>query len=423
MQGHEDSVLSEDEDDSQKRRFPGITDARRLAFILAFVITLSPLAIDVYLPAIPAIAQDYLSLVEDVQLSVSAYLIGYAFGQLLGGPLSDIYGRRFIGVIGVGIFCLSSFALSFTDQLELFLFWRVCQAVGGGFIMVNPHALVRDLFTGKDASRLLGLVSFIMMLAPLVAPALGVGLLELWGWRSIFVMLGVYSLILVPVFLMVIPETRGKRPTVLPLETAPPSRGLFEAFRRYGGVVRHRRGWGYLGSLALGWATMFVFLTHAAFIYLDYFDYSEETFPLLFGANIALMMVMNRLNSFFLRYRLPEDLLKTAVFLQIAGALLFFVPVAFGVVSIALVMPGIVLAIGALGMHGPNAMTCYLANFGDRPGAATAVSGAATFLMGAGLGSLSSLFVGETLFPVALTMFLSALMGGVLLWLLALRKA
>ena len=138
-------------------------------------------------------------------------------------------------------------------------------------------------------------------------------------------------------------------------------------------------------------------------------------------ANIALMMVMNRLNSALLRRYPPEALLKISIALQIGGAALFFVPVAFGFVSLALVAPGIVLALGALGMHAPNVMTCYLANFGDRPGAATAVSGAVSFLVGAGLGTVSSFFVDGTLFPVALTMMLSAATGGVLVWFLALR--
>ena len=406
---------------TQRVRFVGVTAARPLAVLLASMAAISPLAIDFYLPALPAIAVDLSSAVADTQLSVSSYLVGYALGQLLGGPLSDLYGRRLIGVIGAVGFALSSLALALTSQLELFLVLRMCQAVGGGFVAINPPALVRDLFTGRDAARLFGLVSFIMFLAPLAAPALGVVLLDFWGWRSIFFLLSLYGLALVPVFCCLVPETRGRNPSVCPLETAPPCRRLPEAFRRYGAVLAQRRGWGYLCSLAFGWGAMFTFLTHAAFIYLDYFECSEDSFPFLFGANIALMMVMNRLNSYLLRRYQPEELLKFSLALQIGGAALFFVPVAFGFVSLALVMPGIVIALGALGMHAPNVMTCYLAHFGDRPGAATAVSGAVSFLVGAGLGSVSSFFMDGTLFPVALTMIASAVTGGVLVWFLALR--
>jgi len=157
-----------------------------LPLLLALLTALSPLAIDMYLPAMEAMAGDLQTSIHLVELSVSSYLLGFALGQLGGGPLSDRYGRRPLIITGLVLFALSSAALMLTTSLEALLALRFLQAIGGGLATVNSSAIVRDRFQGADVAKTLSLVSMIMMLAPLVAPMLGALTLSFAGWRTIF---------------------------------------------------------------------------------------------------------------------------------------------------------------------------------------------------------------------------------------------
>ena len=156
-----------------------------LLILLGAISGLTPLAVDMYLPAIPTIADELGVGTEAVQLTVSTFLAGFALGQLFYGPLADSLGRKPVILFGLGLFVLASLGCALATSLPALLLFRLLQAVGGAAGAVVVNALLRDLFRDAEFVRALTLVILTMTLAPLVAPVVG-GLLLHVGWRVIF---------------------------------------------------------------------------------------------------------------------------------------------------------------------------------------------------------------------------------------------
>jgi len=158
-----------------------------LAFKLALLVALTPFAIDTYLPAMLNIAVSMNASVNDVSMTIPLFLIGFALGQLVGGPLSDRYGRKPIAYIGLAVFLVCSLLISLSDNVETFYILRFIQAVGGGFATVVSAAIVRDLYSGKESAKVFSMITLVMMVAPLIAPALGAVMLAIGDWQHIFI--------------------------------------------------------------------------------------------------------------------------------------------------------------------------------------------------------------------------------------------
>ena len=234
----------------------------RLAIMLGTLVALGPLAIDTYLPALPTMADDFGVAVHRIELSVSVYVLGVALGQWLGGPLSDHFGRKPVAYVGLSVFIVASLAITVCSQVGWLYGLRVLQALGGGATVVIAAASVRDHFNGREAARVLTSVGLVLLLAPLVAPAVGAFLLHLAGWQSIFVMLAGYAVL---VALML----RFAMPSVAPQVAEEPLR--HRMFAAYGRVLRQRRAMGFILANGLIFSAMFTFITDAAFLYIEYF--------------------------------------------------------------------------------------------------------------------------------------------------------
>ena len=154
----------------------------RILLILGALSAFGPLAIDFYLPSFPAVAQQFVTDVEHVQLTLAAYFIGLAGGQLLYGPLADRFGRRRPLLLGVSLFCLASVACALASSLEWLLVARVVQALGGCAGMVIGRAVVRDLCDPLASAKVFSQLMLVMGLAPILAPLCGGWLLSLFGW-------------------------------------------------------------------------------------------------------------------------------------------------------------------------------------------------------------------------------------------------
>src|SRR6187551_394573 len=171
-----------------------------LIVLLAAVIAITPLAVDMYLPAMPDIAQALDSHIGSVQQSLSIFLAAYGVGMLLFGPLADSLGRRPLAIFGLTGFTLCSIALAFVDNINHFIILRALQAFCGAAATVVVPGLVRHLYQEHTAKGM-SYLSMIMMLAPLLAPSIGSAILWVSEWRSIFVVLAMYgALILVLVW-------------------------------------------------------------------------------------------------------------------------------------------------------------------------------------------------------------------------------
>lgn len=373
-----------------------------LAAILAGLVAIAPFAIDTYLPALPTMAVDLGAPIPWVQASISAYLIGGALGQFIGGPLSDQVGRKPVGLFGLSLFGLSSLAIVFSQSVEMLLLLRFTQALGGGSSTVIVAAVVRDSLTGKDAARMMALIGLIMTSAPLVAPAVGAGLLLVSGWRAIFVVLALYAMLMFVLLKWRVKETRARAEAVS-------HRQMFATMlSNYGVVFRNRRALGYVFGMGFAAATMFVFLSTSAFAYMDYFGVSEQQFPLLFGANVLTMMIMNRLGVLGLRWLEPEILCRIGVCFLLLLMLAFAAHVSLGEPRLTVVVPLIMGGIGMMGLIYPQGIASYLHFFSQQAGAASALLGILQFTLGAVCGALVNMVHDGSLQPMAYGMATTA---------------
>lgn len=373
-----------------------------LAAILAGLVAVAPFAIDTYLPALPLMAGDLEAPIALVQASIPAYLIGGALGQFVGGPLSDQIGRKPVGLFGLSLYAASSIAIAFSQSVEVLLLLRFTQALGGGSTTVIVAAIVRDSLDGKSAARMMALIGLIMTSAPLVAPAVGSGMLWLSGWRSIFVMLALYASLMFVLFKWKVIESR-------------PRSGTFEArqlfglmLQNYGVVFRHRRALGYVFGMGFGSATMFVFLSTSAFSYMEYFGVSEQLFPVLFGANVIAMMIMNRLGVLGLRWLEPEILCRIGIVILFLMMVSLAVYVAQGEPHLMGVVPFIVVGLGMMGLMYPQGIASYLHFFPQQAGAASALLGILQFTLGGVCGALVNWLHDGTLMPMAAGMAITS---------------
>lgn len=276
-----------------------------LVVLLAALTSVTPLAVDMYLPSMPEIA-DFMHVgIEKVEVTVSIFLLFFALGQLVGGTLSDRYGRRRTALTGLGIYVLANFALYLTTSLEWLYLFRAVQAFSGGMAIVNSSATVRDLFHGREAAKVFSAIASITMIAPMIAPGLGAVIIAWFPWQFVFLFLSLYAALVWLLLFFKFPETGTPTKT--------------EVFAAYRHVLTHAQARGYILGISFGFSGMFVFIEKSSFIYMEHFGASQSLFPLLFGANVAVMIALTRLNIKLVRRYTPHALMRLGLFVQLAA--------------------------------------------------------------------------------------------------------
>jgi DHA1 family bicyclomycin/chloramphenicol resistance-like MFS transporter len=374
-----------------------------LILFLAALTAMTPLAIDAYLPAMPDMATFFAVSIHDVELSLSLFLAGFALGQIVGGPFSDHFGRRAATGSGISLFCLGTLGIIFSPSMDWVWVFRVLEAFGGGLAVVNSAAVIRDLSHGQDSARHLSNMAIIMMLAPLLAPLIGMLLLHMSGWRLIFSFLLVYGLVIGSALFFRLPETRRiheQRPN---------------AFRRYWMVLSNRYALGFVFSQCFALGGMFAFITGSPAVYMSFFGVSETVYPFLFGVNVLAMMLFNRLNIRLLNRYAAQRLLTIGQTGQVITALLLFSYISLSHdPSLYVVMPLIMVFVGIMGLIVSNATSSTVEFFPTNSATATAVLGAAGFTTGALSGTVVGLLGDGSPWPMALVMLLCAVCGPLL---------
>jgi len=381
---------------------------KRLALLLAPLVALTPFAIDTYLPAMPVMAKHFSSDLAAMGITISVYLFGYALGQLLGGPLSDLYGRRKLALSGLLVFIACAIGITQSTDLQTMVNLRFIQALGGGFATVVVAAIVRDHFQGKDSARVFSMIGMIMMVAPLTAPAVGAAVLAWFPWQAIFVLLSLYGMVLLLLVGFGLPKQSppaGPRKKLLP-----------HFVQAYSSVFAQRASFRHLFAQASISGILFTFVTNAAFIFMGYFGISERWFPLYFAAMVGASIGVNRLNLRLLHDYSRLQILRCGVSLQLLCSVSFAICCYLNLASIWVVMPLMIIIVGCIGLIFSNNMSMYLDHHSNNTGSANALFGCSTFTAGAILGFITSFFYDASLLPIALTVCASNLIGWLLVW-------
>ncbi|WLQ17086.1 multidrug effflux MFS transporter [Hahella aquimaris] len=377
----------------------------RLAFILAMAVALGPFAIDTYLPAFPDIAKAIGADIHDVSLSISVYILGLAIGQLIGGPLSDRLGRSRIMLIGLGVFLFSCLMLSQSESLASLLIWRFTQAFGGGWCAVSVPAIIRDRTEGQETAKLFSLIGLIMIAAPAIAPTLGSTILAFADWRWIFLFLAFYTgVVIVTLWFSLFADA--------PPHSPPPKRNVLADYLE---ILQNTSALRFIFIQSLGFSVMLTFLTHASFIYQEWFGLSEFAFSLLFAGNIAVMALMSMVNRALLTWVESAQLLRLAVWLQTFGVILLM-SIVFFYPSLYLFAPALMLSVGSLGAAMPNGSACFIQFFKSNSGTASALMGALQFTISGAISALSSALSDGTLVPIVAVMLMCALLNAAFAW-------
>ncbi|MCC6073745.1 multidrug effflux MFS transporter [Pseudomonas sp. GCM10022188] len=378
-----------------------------ILLILGALTAFAPLAIDFYLPAFPALARFFATDVEHVQLSLAAYFVGLAAGQLLYGPLADRFGRRRPLQFGIALFALASLACSLAPSLEWLVVARFVQALGGCAGMVVSRAVVRDLCDPVASARVFSRLVLVMGLAPILAPFAGGLLLAHVGWQAIFVSLGLFAALCLLLVCRYLPETRP--------QDAPPA-PLAGALLQYRLLLADRVFLGHALTGGLSIAAMFAYIAGSPFVFIDLYGVPAQQYGWLFGSNAAGFILVAQFNSRLLRRRGPDFWVPRAVAFYLCAALALFVVAALQPAVLWPLLPPLFACIATLGLVMPNTSACAMAGQGTHAGSASALLGSLQF----GIAALAAALVGAlhdgTARPMALVMLVCAAGATLVAW-------
>lgn len=345
----------------------------RFVLLLGALVAFGPLSIDLYLPALPAMATGLAAGSGAVQLTITVFLAGFSLGMLFYGPLSDRYGRRKVMLGGIALFVVASLACMLATAIEYLIGARFFQALGGGAASVLARAVVRDVYRPDEAIRKLSLMAMVTAIAPLLAPLLGSVLLAGFGWRGTFAALLVWGLLSLLVVWRVLPET-------LPRE----QRGqlsLGRAFAAYGGLLLDPVALGLVLAGGMSFAAMFAYITASPFYFIELHAFSPLAYGLLFAANALGIFAANYLNSRLVRSKGPVVMAGIGCGLGFAGALLLWLASGVGG-ALPGVIVGLFVVVSMTGLLGANCVGLLMARYPQNAGAAAAVFGAGQFSLG-----------------------------------------
>ncbi|CCN37592.1 Bicyclomycin resistance protein [Vibrio nigripulchritudo SO65] len=384
-----------------------------LFIILGAIGALTPLAIDMYLPAMPTIAKDLGVTAGEVQMTLTAYTLGFASGQLLHGPLADSYGRRPVLLIGVTLFGLAAIVSASTNGIDALMTVRVAQGFAGAGAAVVIQAVVRDMFDREDFARTMSFITLVVTLAPLVAPMIG-GHLAVWfGWRSIFWTLAIFSAIVIAAVLWKIPET-----------LAPENRqplNFRTSLRNYAKLFKNPVALGLNFSSAFSFSGMFVFLTAGSFVYIDLYHVSPDQFGYLFGLNIICMIAMTALNGRIVKKMGSHWMLKFGLAIQLIAGVGLFVGWLFDF-GLWGIVPFVMLFVGTISTIGSNSMALLLSGYPTMAGTASSLAGTLRFGIASIMGAAVAMMPSDSEIPMIMMMFLCAVLSALFYWTLG-RKA
>ncbi|MDR6417607.1 multidrug effflux MFS transporter [Pseudarthrobacter sulfonivorans] len=354
---------------------------------LGVLTAVGPFSLDTYLPAFPAIASDLQAGPEAVQLSLTACLVGLAFGQLLVGPLGDRIGRRTPLLLGSVGFLFASIGCAFAPSIEIFIGMRFVQGLAGAAGLVMARAVVRDISSGRTATTLYSQLAIVSGLAPVVAPLLGAAGLVFLSWRGVFLGLAVLGAILTVLVATMVPETHHRESRT--------NGGLSATLGAFGQVLADRAFAGYVVLSGLTAAILFTYIASSSFVFQGIYGATPAQFAAAFAVNGLGIALLGRLNVSLAPRHGPARMLRIGVALQFAGTVLLMMfvllEVDLGEFKVVGLAAALFLAIAPLGLNLPNTMAICMGQSGGHSGTASALLGVTTFLSGALVTPISGL--------------------------------
>lgn len=363
-----------------------------LIILISILSSVAPMGVDTYLPSIPEIAKYFDVNIHKVELSLSIFLIGFAIGQIFGGPISDRYGRRVGSIVGLLGYALFSFLIIFSSSIYELWIYRFLEAFFGGITVVNATAAVRDRFSGQEAAKVFSLIGMVRSLAPLLAPVFGAAIIHFFPWEGIFVFLTIYALIVAFFIYKDLPESFTYT-----------KQNIIESYKL---VLTHKKAMKAMLVLAISFGAFFIIIAKTSYIYIEYFGIKTDYFPLFFGINFIILIAMINVNVKLLKTYEAKNIAKYATLIQFCVGIIFLLihkdmNLILTVIIIASYMSMMAFIFG-------NCMSLAIEHFSKNAGVASGVIGVLQFGLGALISSVALNFDNNGFFVIAFSLtFLS----------------
>ncbi|VVE52193.1 MFS transporter [Pandoraea communis] len=358
---------------------PALPSERVLLGILGLFMMIAPASTDMYLPGLVTMRHELGASAAATQLTLSYFFLGFAFGQLVWGPLADRFGRRRPMAAGIALYIFGSIGCAFADSMEHMMMWRFVQALGGCAMPVIAQAIVRDVYGPRNSARAFSIMLLVMSVAPIVAPLIGGQMLRFTSWRVIFGILAVFGVGAMAA-LWRLPETGAVH--------ARQAGGPRAVAASYWHLLRDPQFVGYMVAGGAVFGASFTYITGTPLVYMEYFHVSPQFFGVLFGINIVGMASVTMFNSRRVGQVGPYRLMRIGIVGCAIVTSVLCATVWLGVALLPVMVALLFLFMSLRGIITANSVAGALANHPSRAGAAAALVGSVQYGFGFAAGGL-----------------------------------
>lgn len=380
---------------------PSSHNKRLVIWILGSLATVSPFAIDLYLPAFAQIANDFNTTPAKISLSVSAYFIGMAIGQLLYGPFLDRFGRKPPLYVGLIIFVFASLGCTQSGSVESLIIFRFIQALGGSVAWVAAMAMVRDFFPVEKSAGVFSLLILILGVSPLLAPTAGGFIAAIWKWEIIFLILAIIGGIILLLVFFFLPEGHEPDQSV--------SLKVKSILSTFASVIRQPQFNTYTFAGAFSFATLFIYVAGSPVIFMEIFKVAPQVYGIIFALLSIGFIGSSQLNILLTRRYKSEQLFRKALICQVITSVVFLVGTSNDWFGLYVVIGFFFISLSCIGLINPNANALALAPFKKNVGSASAVLGCTQIGVAALASSGVGVFDSQKITPIAGLMALTSL--------------
>ena len=378
--------------------------------LLTLVVAMGPMSTDLYLPSLPLLTRALETDVATVQLTLSVFLVGFALGQLVYGPLSDRFGRRPVLLAGITVFVVASVACAAAPSIEWLIAARFAQALGACAGPVLGRAVVRDIYGREGAARMLAYIGAAMALAPAIGPMIG-GYLTVWsGWRANFVLLIGYGALAAAGVWFLLAETNPHIGRVT---------GAAQMLRNYIGFARHREYSGFLLCMAMNYAGLFAFISGSAFVFIEVFGLTPNLFGFCFAGAVSGFIVGAVISGRLVRRLGIRRMVRFGVAISALSGVTMAGLVLGGLESVWSILGPMIVYLFGTAFVLPNSMAGALGPFPDKAGAASALLGFIQMGFAALVGFAVAMTFDGSARPMAVAIALAGCATAAAYWLLA----
>ena len=371
--------------------------------LLALFTSLGPLSIDMYLPALPQMAQDFQVTTQQIANTLPAYFLGLAIGQLIYGPISDRIGRKKPLYFGMALYTLAGILCVLAQDEWSLIAARVLQALGGCVGVVMARAAIRDRLDVQGSAQAFASMMIVMGIAPIMAPTLGALILQFADWQAVFVILMLMGLICLLCVHFFFHET-------LPMERRL-RLNVQQVMYLYATIIKDRTFRLPMMAGCFTGAAMFCYISSASAVLMDHYQLTQQQFALAFGFNAFGIILLSTCNKKLSNQLNVTQRMQIGGLIQLSGALIILIAALLVDAPLALIMLGLFMAVSGIGLTGPNAMALAMAEQGARAGTASAIMGSAQFACGLLGGVVLNFLLWGALLNMAILMVFFTLIG------------